>query len=146
MGTVESTCAYWVPLVDWKGVTVYIEAREVYYIARLPGTEDPVRWYDRFPSLTAARDPEAEEKAPNDMMIALDNWNWMLVCQASRITERQDKEDLNDIRFLAQIQFGKRLLLLLNTDAYEVIPPAREEEEWYTEEGSVGAWQQWWRC
>jgi hypothetical protein len=72
MGRVESTCAYWVPLVDWTGETVYIEARGVDYIARLPGTEDPVKWYDRFPSLVAARDPEAEEKAPIDMITALD--------------------------------------------------------------------------
>jgi hypothetical protein len=121
--------------VDWKGETVYIEARGVDYIARLPGTEDPVKWYDRFPSLVAARDPEAEERAPIDMMIALDNWNWMPVRQASHITERQDKEDMDDMQFLAKTQLGKRLLLLPSTDAYEIIPPQREEEEWYMEEG-----------
>jgi hypothetical protein len=27
MGQVESSCAYWVPLEDWKGETIYIEAR-----------------------------------------------------------------------------------------------------------------------
>ncbi len=59
MGLVESSCAYWVPLKDWKGEPVYIEAREVDYIARLPGAEDPVRWYDQFPSLAAARDPRS---------------------------------------------------------------------------------------
>ncbi len=69
------------------------------------------------------------------MMIALDNWNWMPVRQASRITERQDKEDLDDVRFLARTQFGKRLMLLHSTDAYEIIPPEKDEEEWYTEEG-----------
>ncbi len=108
MGAVESTCAYCVSLMDWKGETVDIEARGVDYIARLPGTEDPVKWYERFPSLAAARDPEAEEKAPIDMMIALDNWNWVPVHQASCITERQDKEDLDYVRFLARTQFGKR--------------------------------------
>ncbi len=77
MGSVESTCAYWIPLMDWKGEAVYLEARGVDYIAQLPGNEDPVRWYDRFPSLAAARDSEAEEKAPIEMMIALDNWKWM---------------------------------------------------------------------
>jgi hypothetical protein len=61
---VESTCAYWVPLKDLKGEAVYLEARGVDYIARLPGIEDPVRWYDRFPSLAAARDTEAEERRP----------------------------------------------------------------------------------
>jgi hypothetical protein len=94
LGEVESTCAYWVPLVDWKGETVYLEARGVDYIAWLPGVEDPVQWYDRFPSLATARDNEAEVKAPIEMMIALDNWNWMPVRQASLITERQDKEDI----------------------------------------------------
>jgi hypothetical protein len=43
MGNVESTCAYWVPLMDWKGEAVYLEARGVDYIAQLPGNEDPVR-------------------------------------------------------------------------------------------------------
>ncbi len=74
-GAVESSCAYWVPLEDWKRETVYMEARGVDYIARLPGCEDPVRWYGRFPRLAAARDIEAEEKGHKDMMIALDNWN-----------------------------------------------------------------------
>ncbi len=135
MGKVESSCAYWVPLVDWKGETVYFEARGVDYIARLPGTEDPVRWYDQFPSLAAARDTEAEEKASIETMIALDNWNWMPVSLASHITERQDKEDIDDMRFLARTQLGKRLLLLPCMEAYEVIPPERDEEEWYTENG-----------
>jgi hypothetical protein len=33
MGNVESTCAYWVPLTDWKGETAYLEARGVDYKA-----------------------------------------------------------------------------------------------------------------
>jgi hypothetical protein len=56
MGSVESTCAYWVLLMDWKGEAMYLEARGVDYIVRLPGNKDPVRWYERFPSLVAARD------------------------------------------------------------------------------------------
>jgi hypothetical protein len=104
------------------------------HIARLPGIEDLVRWYDQFPSLAAARDPEAEEEALIYMMIALDNWSWMPVCQVSHITKTQDIEDLDNMRSLAQTQFGKRLLLLLNTDAHEVIPP-EWEEEWYKEDG-----------
>jgi hypothetical protein len=66
--------------MDWKGEAVYLEARGVDYIARLPGTEDG---YNRFPGLAAARDTEAEEKASVEMMIALDNWRWMPVRQAS---------------------------------------------------------------
>jgi hypothetical protein len=31
MGEVESTCAYLVPLVDWRGETVYLEARGMDY-------------------------------------------------------------------------------------------------------------------
>jgi hypothetical protein len=118
-----------------KGEAVYLEARGVDYIARLPGIEDPVRWYDRFPSLAAARDTEAEEKAPVEieMTIALDNWRWMLMRQASRLTERQDKEEVDDMRFLARTLFGKRLRLL--PEAFEVIPPERDEEEWFTEKG-----------
>ncbi len=135
MGEVESTCAYWVPLVDWRGETVYLEARGVDYIARLPGAEDPVRWYDKFPDLAAAWDAGAEEKASVEMMIALDNWRWMPVRQALRLNERQDKEDMDDVRFLARTQLGKRLLLLPCTEAYEIIPPERDEDEWFTDKG-----------
>ncbi len=70
-------CAYWVPLTDWKGETKYLEARGVDYIVQLPGNEEPRKWYDRFPGLAEARDIEAEEKAPIEMMIARDNWKWM---------------------------------------------------------------------
>ena len=37
----ESTCAYCVPLVDWKGEVQYLWARGVDYIACLSGKEDP---------------------------------------------------------------------------------------------------------
>jgi hypothetical protein len=136
MKNMESTCAYWVPLVDWKGETKYLGARGVDYIAQLPGNEDPRKWYDRFPNLAEARDVEAEEKAPIEMMVARDNWKWMPVRQASRLTERQDKEKTMDKRLLARTQFGKRLLLLPCVEASEVIPPEEDEEEWYTERGS----------
>jgi hypothetical protein len=125
MGSVESMCAYWVPLMDWKGEAAYLEARGVDYIAQLPGNEDPVKWYDRFPGLAAARDVEAEEKAPIEMMIARDNWKWMPVRQASRLTERQDKEDVKDMRFLARTQFGKGLLLLPCAEDSRSFPPRR---------------------
>jgi hypothetical protein len=29
MGVIKSSCAYWVPLEDWKGETVYIEGEEL---------------------------------------------------------------------------------------------------------------------
>ncbi len=134
-GSVESTCAYWVPLMDWKDEAAYLEARGVDYITWLPGNEDPGKWYDRFPGLAAARDVEAEEEAPIEMMIARDNWKWMPVRQASRLTERQDKEDVKNMRFLARTQFGKGLLLLPCAQAHEIIPPEEDEEEWYTERG-----------
>jgi hypothetical protein len=101
----------------------------------LPGSEEPRKWYDRFPGLAEARDVVAEEKAPIEMMIARDNWKWMPVRQASRLTERQDKEKTRDKRFLARTQFGKRLLLLPCVEASEIIPPEEDEEEWYTERG-----------
>ncbi len=78
---------------------------------------------------------EAEEKALVEMMIARDNWKWIPVRQASRLTERQDKEKTRDKRLLARTQFGKRLLLLPCVEASEVIPPMEDEEEWYTEKG-----------
>jgi hypothetical protein len=133
MRNVESTCAYWVPLVDWKGETRYLGARGVDYIAQLPGNEDPRKLYDRFPSLAEARGMEAEEKAPIEIMIARDNWKWMPVRQASQLKERQDKAKIRDKRLLARTQFGRRLLLLPCAEASEVIPPEEEDEDWYTD-------------
>jgi hypothetical protein len=135
MKNVESTCAYWVPLTDWKGETRYLGARGVDYIAQLPGNEDPRKYHDRFPNLAEARDVEAEEKAPIEMMIARGQLEVVPVRQASRLNERQDKEKTRDKRLLAKTQFGKRLLLLPCVEASEVIPPEEDEEEWYTEKG-----------
>ncbi len=131
----ESTCAYWVPLMDWKGEVKYLAARGVDYIAQLPGNEDPRKWYDRFPSLVEDRDAEAEERAPIEMMIAKDNWKWMPVRQASRLTERQDNAKITDKRLLARTQFGKRLLLLPCVEASEVVLPEEDDEDGYTERG-----------
>jgi hypothetical protein len=81
----EHSCAYWVPLEDWRGETVYIKARGVDYIARLPGCESPMGWYSRFPQLAAERDEQPEDSGHIDMMIALDNLKWMPVRQACRL-------------------------------------------------------------
>ncbi len=59
MKGMESTCAYCVPIADWKGEVKYLWARGVDHIAQLPGKEDPTKWCDRFPGLVAARDTEA---------------------------------------------------------------------------------------
>ncbi len=88
-----------------------------------------------FPSLAEARNAEAEERAPIEMMIAKDNWKWMPVKQASRLTERQDNAKIRDKRLLARTQFGKRLLLLPCVEASEVVPPEEDDEDWYTERG-----------
>ena len=69
------------------------------------------------------------------MMIAKDNWKWMPVRQASRLTERQDDAKIKDRRLLARTQFGKRLLLLPCVEASEVIPPEEDDEDGYTERG-----------
>ena len=67
------------------------------------------------------------------MMIAKDNWKWMLVQQASRLTERQDSVKIRDKRkrLLARTQFGKRLLLLPCMEASKVVPPEEDDEDWY---------------
>jgi hypothetical protein len=44
MMDMESTCAYCVPLIDWKGDVKFLWARGVDYIAQLPGKEDPRKW------------------------------------------------------------------------------------------------------
>ncbi len=50
---------------------------------------------------------------------------------------RQDRDEMEDARFLAQKQFGKRLVLLNAMDAYELIQPEGEDEE-YEETGARG--------
>ncbi len=69
------------------------------------------------------------------MMIAKDNWKWMPVRQASRLTERQDNAKVKDRRLLARTQFGKRLLLLPCVEASEIVPPEEDDEDGYTERG-----------
>jgi hypothetical protein len=101
---VESSCAYWVLLEDWKGETVYIKARGVDYIARLPGCESPVGCYSQFPQLAAARDEQAEERGHINMLTALDNWNWMPVRQTWRLVERKDRGKMEDTQILVQKQ------------------------------------------
>jgi hypothetical protein len=136
MKGMESTCAYCVPIADWKGEVKYLWARGVDYIAQLPGKEDPTKWYDRFPGLVAARDTEAEEKAPIEMMIAQDNWKWMPVRQSSWLAERQDRVKEKDRRVLAQTQFGKRLLILPELEASEIIPAEEDDADDYIERGA----------
>jgi hypothetical protein len=110
-------------LEDWRGKTVYIEARGIDYIARLQGCENPVRWHDQFPKLAAACDGQAEKKGHINLMIALDNWSWMPVRQACQLMGRQDQDKMEDTRLLAQTQLGKRLVMLRATDACELIMP-----------------------
>ncbi len=69
------------------------------------------------------------------MMIAQDNWLWMPVRQASRLTERRDETKVKDRRVLIQTQFGKRLLLLPAVEASEVIPSEEDDDDGYTERG-----------
>jgi hypothetical protein len=69
------------------------------------------------------------------MMIALDNWKRMPVRQISCLTDRQDREEGDDMRFRVRTQLGRRLLLLPGLKASEVIPPERDEDEWFTEKG-----------
>jgi hypothetical protein len=136
MKGMESTCAYCIPIADWKGEVKYLWARGVDYIAQLPGEEDPTRWYDRFPGLAAARDTEAEEKAPIEMMIAQDNWKWMPVRQSSWLTKRQDETKAKDRRVLAQTQFGKRLSILPDEEPSEIIPAEEGDVDGYIEKGA----------
>jgi hypothetical protein len=137
MKDIESTCTYCVPVVDWKGDVRFLWARGVDYIAQLPGKEDPTKWYDKFPGLAAARDTEAEEKAPIEMMIAQDNWRWMQVRQSSWLTERQDTAKAIDRRVLARTQFGKRLLILSEVEATGIIPAEEDDVDVYTEKGGL---------
>jgi hypothetical protein len=56
-------------------------------------------------------------------MIALDNRRYMPVRLVIGLAGSPDRYDLEDMKFLARSQFGKRLVLLDTLDASEVIPP-----------------------
>ena len=131
----ESTCAYCVPLVDWKGEVQYLWARGVDYIARLAGKEDPRRWYAQYPGMAMARDTEAQKKAPIEMVIALDNWKWMPVRQPLKLFEYSHDKKVKNKRVRARTQFGKRLLLLPLVEASEIIPAEEEDDDEYVEKG-----------
>jgi hypothetical protein len=77
-GEVTSTCAYWVPLGDWRGETAYLKARGVDYIAVLPGKKYDQEDLKSFPQLVAARDEQVEGRGQIQLMIALDNWRYCL--------------------------------------------------------------------
>jgi hypothetical protein len=63
----------------------------------------------------------------------------MPVRQASRLTNSQDLDDLENAMFLAQTQFGKRLILLDALDAQEVLPPEGDNESESEESTTEGA-------
>ncbi len=122
-GEVTSTCAYWVPLGDWRGETAYLKARGVDYIAVLPGKKYDQEDLKCFPQLVAARDEQVESCGQIQLMIALDNWRYMPVRLVDGPAGSTDRYDLEDMKFLARMQFGKRLVLLDALDASDVIPP-----------------------
>ncbi len=122
-GEVTSTCAYWVPLEDWRGETTYLKAHGVDYIAMLPGKKHDREDLECFPQLIAARDEQVESHGQIQLMITLDNWRYMPVQQFIGPAGSLDQYDFDDMKFLARTQFGKRLILLDVLDASEVIPP-----------------------
>jgi hypothetical protein len=78
-GEVTSTCAYWVPLEDWRGETAYLKARGVDYIAVLPGKKYDREDFKCFLQLVTAQDEQVENRGQIQLMIALDNWRYMPV-------------------------------------------------------------------
>jgi hypothetical protein len=66
-------------------------------------------------------------------MIALDNWRYMPVRLVDGLAGSTDRYGLENMKFLARTQFGKRFVLLDALDAFEVIPPetgdGREEKD-----------------
>jgi hypothetical protein len=102
--------------------------RGVDYIAKLPGIKNPMGWYKQYPRVAGAWDEQAEQRSQINLMIALDNWWWRPVRQASRLSERHDQEDLECAKLLVQTQFRKRLILLNMIEAYKVIPREAEDE------------------
>jgi hypothetical protein len=109
------------------------------YIAKLPVKENPPGMFKQFPQLIDARDEQAREHNQIHLMISLDNWRWMPVRQASRLTDSQDPDDLKSVMFLAKMQFGKRLILLDALDAQEIIPPEGNYETNGKERTTEGA-------
>ncbi len=71
---------------------------------------------------------DAEQRGQIDLMIALDNWRWMPVCQVCRMVEARPGHK-KDTRLLVQKQFGKRLILVSAIDDHELIPPEADDEE-----------------
>jgi hypothetical protein len=132
-GEVTSTCAYWVPLEDWRGETAYLKARGVDYIAVLLGKRYDQEDLKFFPQLVTAQDEQVESRGQIQLMIALDKWRYMPVRLVNGPAGSPDRYDLEDMKFLARTQFGKRLVLLDALDASEVIPPetgdGREEKD-----------------
>ena len=111
-GEVTSACAYWVPLEDWRGETAYLKARGVEYIAALPGKKYDQEDLRSFPQLVAARDEQVESRGQIQLMIALDNWRYMPVRLVDVPAGSTDRYGLEDMKFLARTQFGRRLVLL----------------------------------
>ncbi|MFN9906088.1 MAG: hypothetical protein ACK56F_08190, partial [bacterium] len=109
-----------------------MKARGVDYIAVLPGKKYDQEDLKCFPQLLAAQDDQVESRGQIQLMIALDNWRYMPVRLVSGPAGSPDRYDLEDMKFLARTQFGKRLVLLDALDAFEVIPPetgdGREEK------------------
>jgi hypothetical protein len=118
---------YWVPLGDWRGEMANLKARGVDYIAVLPGKKYDQEDLKCFPQLAAARDEQVESRGQIHLMIALDNWRYMPVRLVDGPAGSTDRYDLEDMKFLARTQFGKRLVLLDALDAFEVIPPETED-------------------
>jgi hypothetical protein len=85
-GEINSPCAYWVPLENWRGETIYLKPHRVEYIAMLFGRECPPEDLKQFPQLAVAGDEQAERRGQIHLMIALDNWRWMPVRQPCKLT------------------------------------------------------------
>ena len=105
-GEVTSTCAYWVPLEDWRGETAYLKARGVDYIAALPGKKYDQEDLRGFPQLVAAWDEQVESRGQIQLMIALDNWRYMPVRLVDGPAGSTDRYGPEDMKFLARTQIG----------------------------------------
>ena len=125
-GKTISKVTYWVPLEKWDGETIYVKAYGVEYIGHLPGHEFSGRALSEYPELAGTRDEQVEEPGDVELMIALDNWQYMPVRRASRITDPGG--DLATCTSVVQSQFGKRCMVLYSMDAFELIPPGDESD------------------